>query len=289
MATSYGKLLRAALSAVLASLPLSATALVEWTFDTASCQSTVQGSCSSGSGNLSLSRTYASSSGGGPDVTVTGWSNTIDNNTRMELGQITHYGGGNGLGVRNADGPRGSDAGENNPPEHSVDNEERFDFVLFDFGTTDISLSQASLGWYQTDSDITALVYEGNQNVRDSNADHYIGDRELTSSAEDLTDNGWTLVGNFDVDYNDSSDPYEQSFNTAASSSYWLIGAYASAFGACTPGAGTCNTGYVDYAKIIGLAGSITVNGVPAPATPLLMSFGLLLMVMRRRLQGAIA
>jgi hypothetical protein len=280
------------LSAVLASLPLSATALVEWTFNTTNCQSTSgpSGSCGSGSGNLSDSRTYGTSAGTGPDVTVTGWGNTANGNSQLEQGEITHYGSSNGLGVRNADGPRGSDVNENNPPEHSVDNEERFDFVLFDFNGTDISLSEASLGWFQNDADITVLVYEGNQDVLDTSAAHYIGDRELTASTEDLTSNGWSLVGNFDVDANDGSAPYTQSLNTTASSSYWLIGAYASAFGSgCTP-SGYCQTSYVDYAKILGLAGTTgggSNNGVPAPSTLLLMGLGLL--VMRRRLPRATA
>jgi len=292
MVTSKNKVLGAALAAVLISLPLSATALVEWTFNTANCLSTVNGSCSSGSSNLSTSRTYKAT-GGGPDVTVTGWGNTINSNTQLEQGQITHYGSSSGLGVRNADGPRNQDAGENNPPEHSVDNEERFDFVLFDFGGNDVSLSQASLGWFQTDSDITVLVYEGNQDVLDSNAAHYIGNRELTASTEDLTDNGWELVGNFDVDANDNAAPYTQDLNTTTSSSYWLVGAYASAFGACAPGAGVCQTNhYIDYTKIIGLAGTNggTTNAIPEPSSVLLLGIGLLVILSTRgRLQGIAA
>jgi hypothetical protein len=73
------------------------------------------------------------------------------------------------------------------------------------------------------------------------------------------------------------------------SSSYWLVGAYNPVFGACTSGAGSCQTTvpYNDYVKILELKGSITpppppgTPGVPAPGSLLLLAGALPLMVRR--------
>jgi len=266
-------------------LPGVASAAVSWTFDSANCVSTSPGgNCGTGANNFANTRTYAGSGGAG-NVTVSGWSNTIGGDQQLEQGDITHYGGG--LGVRNADYDRGSppqDPGENFSPEHAVDNDDRFDLVLFDFGTQSVDLSQVAIGWYQQDSDLTVLAYTGNSDPTDSNSADYIGDREAwwnsaADNNEDLTSNGWTLIGNHDVD--DGPAPTNsQNINVGGiDSSYWIVAAYNEAFGSSCSPAGICQSSYADFFKISAVTGDIMDpppgQGVPVPATLALIALGL--------------
>ncbi len=270
-----------------AQLPLSSSALVSWTFDSASCIATTGpgGSCGPGDGNFSDGRTYAGTGGAG-NVTVTGWANTISSNTRLELGQITHFGGG--LGVRNADAPapagRGGDDNEGNPPEHAVDNDQRFDLVLFDFGNQLVDLSQITLGYIDNDSDISVLAYTGSDDPTDGSGIDYIGDQEAwwlssTENNETLTSSGWTLIGNHDVD--DGPEAPSQTINAGdVASSYWLVSAFNPVFGSdCTPSNGYCQADYEEFFKILALAGEIVpphdTPGVPEPATLSMLVLGL--------------
>ena len=190
-----------ALGFLVALVPGGASALVTWTFDSGNCVSTIgpSGNCGSGDNNFSDSRTYQGTGGAG-DVTVSGWANTISSNTQLELGQITHYSGG--LGVRNADAPppdgRGGDDSEGTPPEDGIDNDQRFDLVLFDFGPQLVDISQITLGWWQQDADISVLGYTGTLDPTDPSGEDYIGDREAWWNSdldknEDLTASGLVL------------------------------------------------------------------------------------------------
>jgi hypothetical protein len=220
-------------------------------------------------------------------VTVSGWANTWSSNTQLELGKVTHYDGG--LGVINADAPgpygRGGDGNEGTSPEHAVDNDGRFDAVLFDFGDQLVDLSRIHLGWPTSsggyDRDITVLAYTGTLDPTDSSGSDYIGDRDAywfssTDNGEDLTTHGWTVIGSHDVD--DGPAPFtEQDINAGDTfSSYWLVSAYNPVFGgSCTPSNSYCNTHPADYFKISALAGDIKPTGVPAPATLALLGLGL--------------
>lgn len=275
-----------ALSFCVGFAPENASAAVVWTFDSANCVATTgpSGNCGSGDNNLSDGRTYQPSSGAGGNVSVSGWANTISTNTQLELGQITHFGGG--LGVSNADGPRGQDTSEGSSPEHAVDNDQRFDLVLFDFGTQLVELNQITLGWWQQDADISVLAYTGNLDPTDSSGADYIGDREAwwnsdTDQNEDLTSHGWELIGNHDVDSNGGSSPSQAINPNNVASSYWLVSAYNPVFGSsCSPQNSYCQSDYEDYFKILSLMGDIrspttTTTSIPEPTSLLLMGMGL--------------
>ncbi|MDA9982392.1 PEP-CTERM sorting domain-containing protein [Gammaproteobacteria bacterium] len=288
----------ATLGFIVALTPRDASALVMWTFDNTGCVSTLgpSGNCGAGDTNYSDLRVYQTSSGVGGDVAVSGWANTITGNTQLELGQITHFGGG-GLGVRNADGPRGQDIGEGTSPEDGVDNDERFDMVLFDFGHQLVDLSQITLGSWQQDADISVLAYIGNLDPTDDTGADYIGDREAWWNSdlikdEDLTSHGWSLIGNHDVDNTDPTNPAQFSPATAdinsggTASSYWLISAYNPVFGgSCTPANSYCQSDYEDYFQIQALAGDVRgeFSQVPEPTTLLLMGIGLVGLGFARR------
>ncbi len=271
-------------------LPGIANAAVTWTFNSANCVSTSPGgNCGGGDNNFADSRTYQGSGGAG-NVTVTGWANTTGGNRRLQQGEMAHYGGG--LGVKNADAGSG-DGGEGSPPEHAVDNDDRFDLVLFDFGTQSVDLSEVALGWFSQDSDLTVLAYTGNLDPTDDTGAHYIGDQESwwnsnADNNETLTSNGWTLIGNHDVDSGPGV-PGSQSVNSGdVSSSYWIVSAYNPVFGSnCTPSNSFCQSDYEDYFKISALSGDIIPDdpgpGIPAPATLALIGLGLAGMGYRRR------
>lgn len=265
-------LLAVALGIGVAHTPGVATAAVNWMFTSGSCVAASDGSCTND--EFDRSQTYAGDIAATPDVTVSGWGNTLTSNTTLEQGWIARYSGG--LGVRNNDWNRtnsdgsAQDPGEGSSPEHAVDNDDRFDFVLFDFGGTAISLNQVTLGYRYQDADISVLAYTG------GGAPVLTGET-YTDSAETLVSNngGWEVIGNYDVDSIDSSKPYTAAINTAnVESSYWIVGAYNSVFGDCS----SCQVGgYLDYFKILGVAGEPVPDtgfepSVPAPGTLLLLA-----------------
>ena len=269
----------AAMAAIVGLAPLPAVANIDWEFNPSGCVSTIPANnCNS---EFADSRTFETSLGTGPYVTVTGWANTLNNNdTKLEMGDIAQYSGG--LGVRNADwdqDPNLRDFDEGDPPEHAMDNNDRFDLILFDFGDEEITLNSVTLGWTYLDADISMLAYTG-----DGDPTGVLPDRTYTGTSQDLTSNGWTTIGSYDVDFTDPSDPPIVQPIAAAdsvSSSYWIVSAYNPAVGECK--AGMCQSdNYLDYVKIVALAGTVTTPpppdppaGVPAPGSALLLAAGL--------------
>ena len=255
--------------------PGDAGAAVIWTFDTANCVSTSgpAGNCGSGDANFSDFRTYQGSGGAG-NVTVSGWANTTGGNERLQLGQITHYNGG--LGVVNADAGSG-DANENSQPETGIDNDDRFDLVLFDFGTQFVDLREITIGAFNQDSDISVLAYTGNLDPTDSAGAHYLGDQEAwwNSNAdknETLTSNGWSLVGNHDVDSGPGIGTPQDINSTDLVSNYWLVSAFNPVFGiSCTPSNSFCQSDYEDYFNILNLVGDIIQQPTAVPEPPALL------------------
>lgn len=269
---------------------------VTWTFSTGNCDSTVGGSCSGGS--FSDSRTYEGSSGS-IDVNVTGWSNTAGNNDALELGEITHYSGG--LGIRNSDyNSSGSDRdnSEGGTPEHAVDNDQRFDLVLFDFGAANpIALTDIQIGYVPgvgnnhcpsnqsfCDADITLLAYEGG----DAGDTSLLDGRLLTGSTEDLRAKGWTLIDNYDMSPDDGAvnpDPDNGGPAQRIASSRWIVMAHSNAFGTVCVNDSSCANNN-DYFKIASVSGKIlpppppppppNTGSVPMPAPLTLLGLGLI-------------
>ncbi len=214
------------------------------------------------------------SAAGGPNVVVTAWSNTVAagapglDDDKLAAQTVKLW---NGLGV--------SSSGEStSSPQHSTDNSGPVEMVLFSFAA-DIALAGVSIGWSQTDSDMTVLAYTG------GGAPSLAG---KTYSQLTAVGGGWSLISHLsnvsNVSSNSASIAGSAAFNTGASpifSSYWLVGAYNPIVGS-SPGW----TRGDDFVKISGLTGSTKPTGggqVPEPATLLLMGAGLLGMTYVRR------
>ena len=272
-------LLAAAIGLASAQFAGVAAADVSWTFDSGNCVSTVgpSGNCGGGNSNFSQGRTYQGVGPGAVDVTVTGWGNTTGSNTQLQLGQITHYGGG--LGVKNADAGSG-DANEGSSPEHAVDNDQRIDLVLFDFGAgNSLALSDIQIGWVSGDADIDLLAFTGG-----GLNDPALAGKLLTTSSEDLVANGWTYVGGYDLSPTDglvNADPDGGGPLKPASSRYWIVAAHSGAFGNnCVNDSNGCPN-LNDHFKIHSVAGKLVGPpgggpGIPVPAPIALLGLGII-------------
>jgi hypothetical protein len=101
---------------------------------------------------------------------VSAWSNTKNSTTAadayIEKAYLASYSGG--LGVTNRDGVSGGGdtyegtIAQTSVPGHTLDNAARYDSMLFDFGAgKSFQLKSVTVGWWQTDSDLTILAYTG--------------------------------------------------------------------------------------------------------------------------------
>ena len=256
------------------SIPNLAFALTEWNFSSSSNNGCVSG-CGTGSsaGAQETTRVHSPVIGLGPNVSITSWSNANGGSLVRETS-----GRWSGLGVMSA----GETAGE--VPNHALDNAGNTEFLLFDFGTTLWALTEVGIGWYQNDSDISVLAYDGNDNpipgltgeTLTQNLDPDPSD--LSPNTTTLTNN-WTVVGNY-------SNLHDHGFsqdlgNTGPGqkfSSFWIVAAYNSAFGGKHPssGSGGLNSVWKDYFKVKTIAGEFGGNTTaPAPATLVLFVLGL--------------
>lgn len=232
-----------------------AQAAVSWTFTGGNC---VSGGCSTtGYGNT---KTFQGTDGSA--ITASAWSNS-GSGSSLQSAQLELYSGG--LGVTNR--------GENGTsPNHATDNGGYIDAILFDFGADAVSLTDLSVGWYYTDSDMSVLAYTG---AGDPSA-------SLTGqSYADLLTNGWSYVGDY---ANVGNEPGGTASINAGdtTSSFWLVSAFNSDI---SQNAWTQGNDYVKVYALAGNADSPTPpTEVPAPGTLALFGLGLLLTrAVRRR------
>jgi hypothetical protein len=271
-----------------------AQAGIDWKFN---CTTGVSGTL----GNTVAGKTPACAAPGDVTVDATAWSNTnngtsytntspittnaalgsdsstaaeiaAENAYKLERAYLNVYSGG--LGVKNQDASTSTtygDESEAGDPEHSTDNNQRYDSVLFKF-SSDIDLNSVTIGWHGTDSDITVLAYTATGTC--------VGSGTCTSDVSgkkyaDLASYGWSLIGQYtDLHLLPDEDPTSGMKKTKSvnagdvASSYWLIGAANTLVGGDKDGTR-------DYVKLLGLSGDKPTNGTPEPGTLLLMGAGL--------------
>lgn len=220
---------------------------------------------------------------------VTAWSSTGSGGA-LATACIHNYSGNYGI-VNTAEATPCTNEPGTGP--HAADNAVGTDMFLLEFSAP-VSLTQVSIGWNGTDdkiwngtswvyadSDISVLAYtaaSGGPNV-------------VGKTLSGLLTSGWSVVGNYadvgdysgnKVSVNNENDP------NAPVSSWWLVSAYSSVFGAKGPNIGSPFGDGNDYFKLLSVAGNIHTpnNETPEPGAIFLFGAGLFgLMALRRRRQ----
>jgi hypothetical protein len=256
-----------------------AQAAITWTFNSPTGDSTTLGNTiaktDSGSGVTATAQAWANTNNGtvgsrGYDGLTSAGGTTVSssevsaiNAYTLETAYLNVYTGG--LGVKNQDATSTisnyGDYNDGSSPEHSTDNNQRYDSVLFSFSSA-IDLNSVSIGWYSNDSDISVLRYDGDDPSSTSSIAGKTYAQLLTS--------GWNLVSQ-----NAASTATNKMLDGTTASSYWLIGA-------ANPLLGTSMDSNKDYVKLLALSGDKysppppPPRGAPEPGTLLLMGAGLL-------------
>lgn len=244
---------------------------------------------------------------GGTTLTVTAYS-TTGTGSAFAAAAIGNYGSGSGFGVHNTAEPSTvvNNITTYTPPQHSMDNYANTDMLALNFTSTSSAVSmvltQLTTGWHNTststglscngaaanciDSDISLLRYDGNL------AQPVIAGQTIAQ----LLTSSWTLVN----DYSDMVDDTARNTGLTTNSkgsSWWLISAYNSAWGACKTDAANTDCTKLsngdDFVKVLSSVTAVpkvpTQEPVPEPGTLAMAGAALFAAYATRRRKLAVA
>lgn len=236
-------------STLIAFAPM-ASAMSTWTFGTHAGSTCTQ----NGTG---LGNNWAcNASPTGPSATATAWSVGNGAGADFAAASLSNQ-GTSGFGVRHSGESSGS-------PDHSLDNVTNTDLIALNFSQS-VALTGVKLGWYENDSDISVLYYDG-----------ALAPTIGGNTFAELLTGGWKLLSSFS---NVGQAPGGSvSFNggaTPVTSSWWLVSAYSQSYGGKEGW-----TQHNDYVKVLSVAGHAVKppppNGTPEPASLALFAVALL-------------
>lgn len=215
---------RAFAACVFGVLSVPASAMVLWDFSSGCTQDAYK--------KNDFGNSYGCSAGAeNPALTATAWSRTGNDKTTFQTANIAQFGGA-GFGVRNR-----SETLSASSPQHGMDGNGNLDLIALAF-SDEVKLSEVSLGWTYTDSDISVLRYTGTDTP-------VINGKSIPR----LYTSGWELVGS----YANVGSSTPKSINPLGlESTWWLISAYSLGYGASGVGLNSGN----DYVKLRSVGGT---------------------------------
>jgi hypothetical protein len=246
-----------------------------WNFGgTGGCNANAANQQATNSGTFGNTWRCGATVGTGPSVNVTAWgAQTTSGVTTYQTAFVSNQ-GSSGWGVASRNEGISVTA-----PNHSMDNDPGtsgvVDLILLKFDTA-VILDKVTLGWWQSDADISVMAYKGP--LAPTN---FIQGKNGTNTASGLTyggaANGWALIESAGDPAPDTAQPSTSTdvtysvnlANPGVSSSYWLISAYNAGFG------GAAKDTVIDYVKLFSVA-SRDPQQVSLPSSLALASIALL-------------